>query len=121
MNILYINLKGCASLSPELVSNDYTVISVHTGRQVVSYLSEYAEHIKLIFIELCASAEVLIEQLVNYWPDIKIVALVEDADNSRIIDAIKAGATDFITKPLKKELIELAIRELSSRSLEKHH
>ena len=46
------------------------------------------------------------------WPDLKILMLVEDCDESALVDALEAGVTGCLTKDIEAEDLLVAVQEV---------
>src|SRR5450830_318409 len=84
--------------------------------QVLSVMTDFRPELLLldVYMPICSGVELshLIRQD-NSYVDVPIVFLSSEADLSKQLDAVRAGADDFITKPVSPEYL---ISSLSTRA-----
>src|SRR5215468_2858249 len=52
----------------------------------------------------------LVQRLRREWPKIRVIALATATDQDRVLEALRAGAVDYLAKPLHDEELALAVR-----------
>ena len=102
------------------LTDDMTVIaSVSTGAEAVSYVlnNEIKPDVILMDIQMeyAVSGIKATEQILSYYPNIKILMLTVHENDDLIVDSFLAGAVDFIVKSASKESLCSTIRNSISR------
>jgi DNA-binding NarL/FixJ family response regulator len=52
----------------------------------------------------------LVQRLRREWPKIRVIALATATDQDRVLEALRAGAVDYLAKPLHDEELALSVR-----------
>lgn len=86
--------------------------------QVLTVMTDFRPEIVLmdVYMPVCSGVELsrLIRQD-NSYVDVPIVFLSSESDISKQLDAVKAGADDFITKPVSPEYLKSSITSRAER------
>ena len=98
---------------------DYAVTSVGDGREALQVFQE--QDFDLLIVDLNMphmSGDELLEQIHRIDPDMPVIILTGYATMNKAIEALRAGAYDFLTKPIENPLlIQAAERALKNRRL----
>jgi len=60
-------------------------------------------------------ANLVIERLQADYPDIFVFAVSASPDPDQIISAMRSGCTDFLTKPMRYEALDTALRRVKKK------
>lgn len=118
----------------------YTSLSQFLGSQpggcAVGNLSQYIESerevaraleagtSRICIVDLDANpveANLVIERLQADYPDIFVFAVSASPDPDQIISAMRSGCTDFLTKPMRYEALDTALRRVEMKQRERSH
>ena len=66
-------------------------------------------------------ANLVIERLQAEYPDIFIFAVSGSSDTEQIISAMRNGCTDFLTKPMRQDALDTALRRVEIKQRERSH
>lgn len=92
-----------------LLSESYRVVQTATGANVADLVAEHEPRIVLLDWMMPGKDGLAVcRELRGHYPDMKIVLLTARIDESSKLDALDAGADDFLTKPFSS--IELRTR-----------
>jgi len=93
---------------------DYDILLAEDGTQALEILKETRD-IDLILLDIrlpdIGGIEVL-KKIKKFNPFLPVVMVSALTDAPIIVEAIKKGATDFITKPLDKQLLRLSVKNI---------
>jgi pilus assembly protein CpaE len=134
-NVRHLTISGVC-----LDSLTYTLLSQflvsYPGGAVTGNLSQYigsepevnraleAGASRVCMVDLDANPEeasLMIERLQADYPDIFIFAVSASSDPEQIISAMRNGCTDFLTKPMRHEALETALRRVEMKQRERSH
>jgi two-component system response regulator HydG len=100
-----------ALLREVLERRGYRAVALSSGAQVLAYLrTEIADVVVTDVVMPGMSGIELCRELSVRHPDLLAIVLTGAADLQNAVRAIRAGAYDFITKPVKADLLEIAIQ-----------
>ena len=109
----------CELLEATLGQRGYEIVSCLSGRQALDVLGH--EAIDTILTDLNMKGMSGIElclEIGQTRPDLPVVVLTAFGSMETAVEAIRAGAYDFVTKPVETEVLELVIeRALTHRRL----
>ena len=99
--------------------SDYSISVVSSVSEAVKRMKNEAFNVIVVNLqEYSVNIEKSIQSLQQFAPFAPIIATGPSQDARLIVRTIKAGATDFLTKPLVAEKIQLAVDQaLENRSL----
>ena len=97
----------------------YESIPALGGRQAISFLQE-DPNIRLVLLDIglpdINGMEVL-EMIVQRHPDLPVIILTGSKDINLAVNAMKAGAYDFLSKPVQKERLQVSVQNALKTSL----
>jgi signal transduction histidine kinase/FixJ family two-component response regulator/molybdopterin converting factor small subunit len=94
----------------------YEVISAKDGQEALDLFREQRPPIVLTDIKMPVMDGVeLLKQIKRLSPDTEVIVLTGHGDMELAIECLKLEATDFITKPIRDEILEIALK----RAMEK--
>ncbi|HEX9508486.1 MAG TPA: response regulator, partial [Myxococcales bacterium] len=103
-------------LSLYLTDRGYEVRAVSDGREA---LQELAAHNYDVVISDVRMPKVdgleLLRQARAQWPDLTFIAMSAYGSQDRALEAVAAGAYDYVHKPFKPEEIELVLKKAEER------
>lgn len=107
-------------ISAVLSASGYTASSVDCGRAVIDRLKDRsAEGCDLVLLDLqmpdMDGIDVL-KQLRGANIDVPVLVMTSDGSVSRAVDAMRAGANDFLIKPVGPERLDVSIRNALAMS-----
>lgn len=79
--------------------NHYKIITVSTGQDAISIASSHCPDIILLDLGLPDVDGLKILRQIRAWSTVPILILSHDTNESTIVEALDAGADDYITKP----------------------
>lgn len=91
----------------------HTPFVAHNGAEAIEFMADkQAEAIDIVLLDLMMPGmdgiEVL-EKLRPQWPNLPVIMLTAHSSITTVVDAMRAGANDFIVKPASAERIRSAI------------
>ena len=94
----------------------FEVLEAENGKEALKVLEENPD-IKLILLDwhmpVMNGYEFLLKLRANpTWSDIKVMMVTTENQQKSIIDAIMAGANEYLMKPFDKEMLEVKIKYL---------
>ena len=100
-------------------TGDYAVVGVGNAAEALSALSAQAIDVVVTDLRMPGtSGTKLCKEVVRLFPDVPVLLMTAFGSLDSAIDAIRAGAYDFLTKPFEPERLELSLhRALADRSL----
>ena len=102
---------SAAILRDLLARRGYRTVAVSSGMQCLEYLRSGVADIVITDIQMPVMSGIeLCRELQARRPDLVPIVVTGVADLDNAIGAIRAGAYDFITKPVKLDLLEIAIQ-----------
>lgn len=102
------------TLSSFLAANEYTVVDkAINGVEAVLSVRKYNPAIVLMDLNMpLMDGYTAIAEIKKYNPDIKIIALTAESEKASVIRAVKAGADEFLVKPVKSENLIRIIKKI---------
>ena len=89
------------------------VDKAHNGKVALEKLKEHAVDLVLLDIKMPGLSGIdVIKEAVKFTPQTKILAISAYDSEEVANEALKAGAFDFLPKPLSKEAIELKLKQI---------
>jgi DNA-binding NtrC family response regulator len=116
-HILIIEDDGdmCEMLDCGLSRRGFTVQTCLTGREGLAAITHERPDVVLTDINLPDSSGLtLCREITAHWPEVPVVMMTAFGSLETAVEGLRAGAYDFITKPLDLELLAAAL----SRALE---
>ncbi len=107
----------CRFLESALGKRGFDVQSAESAEQALERLEQAPVDAVITDLNLRGkSGTQLCETVVGTWPEVPVILLTAYGSLETAVAAIRAGAYDFITKPLELEVLELAVeRALAHR------
>jgi two-component system, NtrC family, response regulator AtoC len=97
---------SAASLRQLLAQQDVTVLEAKSGEDALVRLDREAAHVVVSELKLPDMNGIeLLTRIGERWPGLPVVMLAADASVTDAVAALKAGAADFLQKPLVREEI----------------
>jgi PAS domain S-box-containing protein len=105
-------------LSISLKSDGYDVVSAYSGEEGLKVFQRESPDVVLVDIKMPGmdGLEVL-RRVKNIKPDTEVIIITGHGDMSSAIEALQLGASDFINKPVKDEVLAIALKRAEERSL----
>jgi two-component system response regulator AtoC len=95
-----------SALRQLLAQQDVTVLAASSGADALTRLDREPAHVVVSELKLPdMSGLELLARLGERWPGLPVVMLAADASVAEAVSALKAGAADFLQKPLVREEI----------------
>jgi DNA-binding NtrC family response regulator len=109
-------IKVCRSLSINLSGLGYSCESAHCSSEAVSKLKE--THFDLVLLDLALGGESgldLLQSIKHQHPNLPVVMMTGYGTLENAVQAIKCGALDFLSKPIKTEHLQHLLSQSSSK------
>ena len=105
-------------LSISLKSDGYDVVGAYSGEEGLKVFQRESPDVVLVDIKMPGmdGLEVL-KRVKNINPDTEVIIITGHGDMSSAIEALQLGASDFINKPVKDEVLAIALKRAEERSL----
>ncbi len=104
-------------ISRELVRDGYKVQEVGDGKAVAAALKELNPHMVLLDLKLPEQNGLeILKRIRAYDPDIQVVMLTGHGGVEEAVEAMRMGAYDFLTKPVRLDVLEQVV----ARAVERH-
>jgi two-component system response regulator HydG len=113
----------CDAISATLAQRSYEVVCVHTGAAALAALEhgEFAAIVSDVRLPGMTGLE-LCQQARAGWPEVPVVIVTAFGNMETAVAAIRAGAYDFISKPIQMpELLTTLSRALEHRQLKEEN
>jgi two-component system response regulator AtoC len=95
-----------ATLRQLLAQQDVVVLGAESGAQALDRLDREPAHVVVSEVDLPDTDGLeLLSKISERWPGLPVVMLARDASVTEAVSALKAGAADFLQKPLVREEI----------------
>ena len=105
-------------LANALRAHDYTVEGVSDGVQALAMLHSQPFNVVITDIHMVGMSGIeLCTILSETWPELPVIMITGQGSMDVAIAAIRAGAYDFITKPISLEALHIAVQ----RAIERQH
>ncbi|WP_328188125.1 sigma-54-dependent transcriptional regulator [Marinobacter sp. OP 3.4] len=94
----------------------FRTLNAHTGEEALELLAEHTPDLMLLDLRLPGmdGMDVLAES-VRLHPDLPVVMISAHGDTRAAVQAVKAGATDYLTKPFALDELLHLIRSITER------
>ena len=94
----------------------YRTVALSSGFECLDYLRDEAADLVITGLMMPGLSGIeLCRELRARYPDVRAIVLTGLADRERSVAAIRAGASDVITKPIKTELLDQTIKRVLAR------
>jgi len=104
-------------ISRELVRGGYEVRELDGSGGVMAGLQDLDPHLVLLDLKLPEQDGLeILGQIRNYDPDIQVVMLTGHGGVEEAVEAMRLGAYDFLTKPVRLDVLEPVV----ARAVERH-
>jgi two-component system, NtrC family, response regulator AtoC len=98
------------ALAERLAESGFTVDQAESGEQALERLAEFAYDILITDLRLPGvDGNALLEHALKRYPDIVVIIVTGYGTVKDAVDAIKRGASDFVTKPFQFDELRHAI------------
>jgi len=113
------DVELCAMLASVLTDAGHRVKCLHGGGQVVKELKKTAPDVILLDVSLPdADGMQVLKEVKQADPDMAVIMLTGFGGTKEVVDAIKAGAFDYVVKPfISEELLLVITRAMEHRAL----
>ena len=104
-------------LETALLCHKYPVIAARDGSEVLSLLEEHKDLVSAVVLDAMMPRQDGLETLQEIrrrYPDLAVVMISGASDPERIVEAMKAGAQEYLTKPVDHEKLLAAIRRTTA-------
>src|SRR5579863_930137 len=106
-------------LSAQLTRDGYDAMTAEDGEQGLAMLAEH--HIDLVITDLKmpkVDGMTLLKRALEEEPDLPVILITAHGTIDTAVEALKAGAFDFVTKPFDKdEVRQIVSKALKTREL----
>jgi DNA-binding NtrC family response regulator len=104
-------------LSKELAAAGFEVRLFRTAEGVVECARETQPHVALVDLKLPGRSGLdLLRELRELYPDLQVVMLTGHGGVPEAVEAMRAGAYDFLTKPTRLDSLEQILRRAAEKS-----
>jgi two-component system, OmpR family, KDP operon response regulator KdpE len=104
------------ALKTTLEATNYQVQSAHTGEEGLAIAAAQAPELVVLDLGLPDIDGTEVIRRLRAWSDVPVIVLSVRADQSDKIDALDAGADDYVTKPFDTEELLARMRATLRRS-----
>ncbi len=90
-----------------LERNNYQVVTAYSGQEALKKITEFPQ-IKVALVDLVMpmmDGFTLLEKIKDIIPELTVIIVTGQGTVQTAVDAIKHGASDFITKPFDKDVL----------------
>ena len=103
-------------LGISLMDIGYQVLTAENGKDGLDVFRQHAPPIVLTDIKMPSMDGIeLLQQIKAESPDTEVVMLTGHGDMDLAIKCLKLEATDFITKPINDDILEIALKRANDR------
>ncbi len=108
-------------LTLTLEASGYKVVEARNGQEAVSFAATHRPELIILDLGLpdIKGQEAL--RLIREWSEIPVVILSVQDDSETIVEALTAGADDYMTKPFDANELMARVKVCLRRSLKKDH
>ncbi len=92
----------------------HNILSVHDGREVIPLLAELMDSVALVVLDLFMphiSGQELLSRITADFPQVPVIVMTGANDVDTAIACIKAGAIDYLVKPVKADRLVSSVRK----------
>lgn len=100
-------------LETALLCHKYPVIAARDGNEALSLLEEHKDVVAVVVLDAmmpCKDGIETLQEIRRRYPELPVVVISGASNPERIVDAMKAGAQEYLTKPVVHEKLLAAIR-----------
>jgi two-component system response regulator AtoC len=113
--VLVVDDDGCTRryLAALLCSLGYAVVEAESGEDALARLAaaEPAAVLLDLLLPGISGLEVL-DKARERQPDVPVIVLSTETQIKTVVDAVRRGASDYLTKPFEEEQLDLALRNV---------
>ena len=103
----------CRQLEDLYTSQQYLVSSAGNASEALRLLGEHDFSLAVVDLRIPGTDGIgLTREIKEHWPDLDVIMITGYASIKGAVEAIKQGASDYITKPFQKEEILLATEKV---------
>ena len=103
----------CRQLEELYTSQQYLVTSAGNSAEALRLLGEHDFSLAVVDLRIPGTDGIgLTREIREHWPDLDVIMITGYASIKGAVEAIKQGASDYITKPFQKEEILLATEKV---------
>ncbi len=103
-------------LSISLMDSGYHVLTAENGKEALRIFREEAPEIVLTDIKMPGMTGVeLLGRIKGLNPDTEVIMISGHGDMELAIESLKRDATDFVTKPINDDVLEIALKRAHER------
>src|SRR5438876_982699 len=103
----------CRQLEELYISQQYAVSSAPNAPEALRLLQEHEFSLAVVDLKIPGTDGIgLTREIRDRWPDLDVIMITGYASIKGAVEAIKQGASDYITKPFQKEEILLATEKI---------
>src|SRR2546428_10309453 len=103
----------CRQLAELYSSQQYAVSSAPNAPEALRLLQEHEFSLAVVDLKIPGTDGIgLTREIRDRWPDLDVIMITGYASIKGAVEAIKQGASDYITKPFQKEEILLATEKV---------
>lgn len=108
-------------LTLTLEASGYKVVEARNGQEAVSFAATHRPELIILDLGLpdIKGQEAL--RLIREWSEIPVIILSVQDDSETIVEALTAGADDYMTKPFDANELMARVKVCLRRSLKKDH
>ena len=94
----------CRQLEDLYTSQQYLVSSAGNASEALRLLGEHDFSLAVVDLRIPGTDGIgLTREIKEHWPDLDVIMITGYASIKGAVEAIKQGASDYITKPFQKE------------------
>ncbi|OQA57688.1 MAG: Transcriptional regulatory protein ZraR [Candidatus Omnitrophica bacterium ADurb.Bin277] len=102
----------CEFLRSFFEDRDYNVATAHSGVQALDQVEKFGPNVVLLDIQMPEmDGLTALRKIKEKYPKTKVIMVTAVETQDRIEDAMRAGADNYITKPLSLEYLEKDVQE----------
>jgi len=106
----------CDALEKYLARHAYDAIRTETGQMALSTISNNSPSVIISGAQLKDMTGIeLLRNLRRKFPQIQVIMIVDKEDIDSGIESLRIGASDYITKPINSDALEVALKRAYDR------
>jgi PAS domain S-box-containing protein len=103
-------------LGISLEDSGYSVLKAENGERALELFQEHRPHIVLTDIKMPGMDGIsLLKAIKAQDPDTEVIMITGHGDMALAIESLKLEATDFVTKPINDDVLEIALKRANDR------
>ena len=103
-------------LSMSLRSDGYEVVSAYSGEEGIAVFQKERPDLVLTDIKMPGMDGIeVLQKIKALEPDMEVIIITGHGDIDNAIEALKFGASDFINKPIRDEVLTVAIQRATEK------